>query len=254
MTTAAAPAATSMTGELSPAQLAAYVNQHAPLYGLDPKAVLAVASKEGLGGGIGDEGTSYGPFQLHIGGALPAQYTANGPNSQVTQAWAWSPAGINYALGRIAGVAKGQTGNQAITSIVTGFENPADPASEIAGAEANYGTVTGSSGGGGFVGGVESTASTIAGGAVNVLASPLNLLTGAPAAVAGDVAGAIEGPIVDFAKTDALKALAYVAFVVLGLALLLFGALDLFGYSPSRVVKSTVGGGAKLAAGDVIPF
>lgn len=58
-----------------------------------------------------------------------------------------SPAGIGYALDRIAQVARGQTGAQAVNSIVTRFERPANPAGEIAGALAAYGS-TGSGGAG----------------------------------------------------------------------------------------------------------
>ncbi len=100
-------------------------------YGLDPQAVLAVASAEGLGAGAGDGGTSFGPFQLHIGGALP-----RGKD----EAWANSPAGIDYALRQIARVAGGKTGVEAISAIVRGFERPADPAAEIRRAAGTYGT------------------------------------------------------------------------------------------------------------------
>lgn len=99
---------------------------------LDPQAVLAVASREGLGGGIGDQGTSFGPFQLHQGGALPS-------GIQDPQAWAWSPAGIDYALSRIQGVAGGLHGGPAVANIVSRFERPADPQAEITGALRAYG-------------------------------------------------------------------------------------------------------------------
>jgi hypothetical protein len=105
--------------------------------GLDPKAVLAVAAQEGLGGGIGDNGTSYGPFQLHKGGAYPSSAPQN--PGQAHQ-WAWSPAGIDYALSRINGVAGGQRGAQAVNSIVSRFERPADPQGEIRRALASYGS------------------------------------------------------------------------------------------------------------------
>lgn len=98
-------------------------------YGLDPLAVLAVANAEGLGGGVGDNGTSFGPFQLHVGGALPRGKT---------QAWAESPAGIDYALRQIARVARGLTARQAIEMIVRRFERPADPEGEIARAWTYY--------------------------------------------------------------------------------------------------------------------
>lgn len=104
--------------------------------GLDPRAVLAVASQEGIGGGVGDGGTSFGPFQLHAGGALPASVWAKG--EAYAAAWAWSPAGINYALDQIAKVARGLTGTTAINNIVRRFERPANPGNEVAGATAAY--------------------------------------------------------------------------------------------------------------------
>lgn len=119
-------------------QIAAW-NAKNPHMQLDPKAVLAVASQEGLGGGIGDGGTSYGPFQLHIGGALPKEIGALGPEK--AQAWATSTEGIDYALGRIATVAGGLTGTNAVANIVTRFERPRDVPKEISGATAQLGTI-----------------------------------------------------------------------------------------------------------------
>jgi cell wall-associated NlpC family hydrolase len=101
-------------------------NRQNPKARLDPAAVLAVAGSEGLGGGVGDQGTSFGPFQLHQGGALP-----RGISLSQGHAWAWSPAGIDYALRHIASVAGGQTGAQAVRSIVTRFERPANPGAEV---------------------------------------------------------------------------------------------------------------------------
>lgn len=110
---------------------------------IDPRAAIAVAQQEGLGGGIGDGGTSFGPFQLHQGGAYP---TWAPQGEQAAQQWAWSPAGINYALTKIAGVAAGQHGKQAVSSIVTGVERPANPQAEIARAQTAYGTAPGTAG------------------------------------------------------------------------------------------------------------
>jgi len=104
---------------------------------LDANAVMAIASQEGLSGGVGDHGTSFGPFQMHAGGALPARVWAKG--ARYAQKWAWSPAGINYALRRIEAVAGGLQGHAAIAAISRGFERPADPAQEIAGASSVYG-------------------------------------------------------------------------------------------------------------------
>jgi hypothetical protein len=118
-----------------------YIIQGARRRGLDPNAVLAVAKQEGLGGGIGDYGTSFGPWQLHIGGALPHEVGARGAG--YAQRWAWSPAGINYALDQMAHVARGQRGRAAVTSIVSRFERPAAPGREIAGALGAYGSAIG---------------------------------------------------------------------------------------------------------------
>jgi hypothetical protein len=118
-----------------------YIIQGARRRGLDPNAVLAVAKQEGLSGGIGDYGTSFGPWQLHIGGALPSAVGARGAG--YAQRWAWSPAGINYALDQMAHVARGQRGRAAVTSIVSRFERPAAPGREIAGALGAYGSAIG---------------------------------------------------------------------------------------------------------------
>ena len=99
-----------------------FIRRNAPALGVDPRAALAVAMSEGLSGDVGDNGTSFGPFQLHVGGALP---------SGRGRAWAESPAGILYALRQIASVSKGMTGQQAISNIVQRFERPADPSGEI---------------------------------------------------------------------------------------------------------------------------
>lgn len=126
-----------MAANLSPQQqaLVDYVQKSAPLYGLDAAAVLAVSQAEGFGGGIGDSGTSFGPWQLHIGGALPAAIGAQG--SAAANAWAWSQEGVNYALQQMAGVAKGLTGGDAVKAIVTNFERPANPLAEISAASIN---------------------------------------------------------------------------------------------------------------------
>lgn len=50
-----------------PTEVAAYIQQAAQLRGIDPTVALKVAESEGLHGYIGDENTSFGPFQLHYG-------------------------------------------------------------------------------------------------------------------------------------------------------------------------------------------
>lgn len=115
-----------------------YVYKAAPHYGIDPAAALAVSTQEGGGGGIGDNGTSFGPWQLHAGGALPStEY--HGPYSPVTQAWAWSTSGVNYALRHMGGVCRGLKSYAAVSCIVARFERSAVVARETAGAWRAYG-------------------------------------------------------------------------------------------------------------------
>lgn len=124
-------------------QLMGLIRQYSQRFNLDPRAVAAVSIMEGGGrfGAVGDHGTSFGPWQLHVGGALPAGKGA---------AWANSPAGVRYAMQRMAASgAAGKHGRGAISAIVSNFERPADPTSEIAGALARYGGITPGSGGGG---------------------------------------------------------------------------------------------------------
>lgn len=106
---------------------------------IDPRAATAVARQEGLSGGIGDGGHAFGPFQLNnAGGVITGKFPGWTPE-RINQ-WAWSPQGIDHALGGIAGVAGGHTGAQAVNSIVSRFERPADPQGEIARALAAYGS------------------------------------------------------------------------------------------------------------------
>ena len=119
-----------------------FIVQRARQYGLDPAAVLAVWTHEGLSGGIGDHGTSFGPGQMHIGGVYDSAVAEAGapPGSDPTAAnnWANSPAGIDFALSKVAGVARGLRGYGAINAIVRSFENPLQPDAEVANAEASY--------------------------------------------------------------------------------------------------------------------
>lgn len=103
-----------------------YIRRRAGRYGVDPRAAIAVARMEGLSGGVGDAGTSFGPFQLHVGGALPRDKG---------RAWAESRAGIDYALRTMSNSgARGLTGRAAIEAIVRKFERPANPDKEVRGA------------------------------------------------------------------------------------------------------------------------
>jgi hypothetical protein len=66
-----ASAARNYNPEFSPktAETEAYIRQAAGARGIDPDVAVKVARSEGLGGAYaGDEGSSFGPFQLHYGG------------------------------------------------------------------------------------------------------------------------------------------------------------------------------------------
>lgn len=110
-----------------------YVLHNAPRYGLDPQAVIAVARTEGglvnRADDRGDGGRSFGPHQLFEGGALPKQFVGR---PDAADAWAWSPAGFDYALRKMveAGAA-GLRGQAAVNTIVRKFERPADPDGEV---------------------------------------------------------------------------------------------------------------------------
>lgn len=118
--------------------------QLARKHGIDPSAAIAVARGEGglanRPDDVGDlsGGGSYGPFQLYTKGELPKQYHGK---PQVADSWAWSPAGIDYALSRMASYgAKGLTGPQAVEAIIRKFERPADPDKSVQLALSRLGT------------------------------------------------------------------------------------------------------------------
>lgn len=102
--------------------------QRAVRDGVDPQVALRVAMGEGgvRFGAVGDNGSSFGPFQEHIGGSLGHM------TPQQAAAFANSPAGINLAVDGIAKYARGLHGAQGIAAAVRGFERPANPAAEIA--------------------------------------------------------------------------------------------------------------------------
>jgi hypothetical protein len=190
------------------------LEQQAAKYRLDARAEVAVAAQEGLSGGIGDAGTSFGPWQLHEGGAYPASAPHGSP--EAANKWAWSPAGVEYAESRMESVAGGKHGDAAIEAIVTGFERPAAPAAEIKAAEAWYhgaGNLPAGTGGPG-----SPAAST--GGGVSVQ----------PASLLGTPVG----------TTEALAI--RLAFAALGVALLVVALILISRATTRRTVIAGVGG------------
>lgn len=120
------------SGMLDKNGVIAYLGQVAPQYGVDPAAMLAIANSEGLNttpGSTwtvpGESGPSFGPpswFSGGAGGTLMQKFGFTSA-SQASQ-FAWSPAGLDYWIQQVAGVAKGLTGSAAISAIVSGFERP----------------------------------------------------------------------------------------------------------------------------------
>ena len=108
------------------------IRTFAPRLGLDPAAVLAYALTQGgtSWGAVGDQGTSFGPFQAHLGGALGAH----------DEAWANSPEGLVELMQMMANAgARGRTGPEAAAFIVgPAFGRGANPARDMANARAQY--------------------------------------------------------------------------------------------------------------------
>lgn len=126
------------------------IRTYAPQFGLDPKAVLAYALTQGgtSWGAVGDQGTSFGPFQAHIGGAA-------GRRSPVQAAsWANSPTGLIEMMAMMARAgARGRSGPEAAAYIVgPSFGRGADPAGDMAKARAAYPRAAALMGGGALEG------------------------------------------------------------------------------------------------------
>lgn len=109
---------------------------------------------------------------MHQGGAYPKSAPQD---PTAANQWAWSPAGINAALSDMSKVAQGQTGAQAVHSIVFKFERPLKPAAEYANAMKAYslGVFTDP---GGITGAVQGAAGSV-GSAVSGAASDVGAVT-----------------------------------------------------------------------------
>lgn len=99
---------------------------------LDPIAVFANGLREGLGGGIGYNGTRYGPWQIKQADIPVPDLVGAGANSVNAQAWAWSQEGIDWQLDRMARRgARGAHGHLAVMRIVYGVEDVQDPITAV---------------------------------------------------------------------------------------------------------------------------
>jgi hypothetical protein len=69
----------------SPAGTEAYIRKAATARGIDPDVAVAVARSEGLGAYTGDQGSSFGPFQLHYGGVVRGGNAVPGLGDEFTK-------------------------------------------------------------------------------------------------------------------------------------------------------------------------
>jgi hypothetical protein len=227
---------------------------------VDPDVALALAQGEGgfdNPAPTGDGGTSYGPFQLHEGGALPAQF--NGRPAEADR-WANSPAGIDYAMNLIARAVHGKRGAAAIAAGVNLFERPANPAPEIQRDTAFYNGLHGAGRGApiaaaGGTGGQRQAPPSAVPGVGSVGADPGHKTTGT---LFGDC-GSLEGTALGFIPTPNtgamgcyfLGAAKLVGFLVLGLVV---GGAGLYFILPKRQfskVNAATAGVAGYAAGKI---
>lgn len=104
-----------------------YVREGCASRNLDAYAVFAQAYNEGISGKVGDNGDSFGPWQLYRNGRLPRMYRSYPKSSPKVNTWAWSRQGIDYALDGMVGVgAAGLRGVAAVTVLTEKYEVPAD--------------------------------------------------------------------------------------------------------------------------------
>ena len=67
-----------------PRHLEGFLRETAVKYGVDPDRLVAVAKSEGLGQFVGDQGTSFGALQAHIGGGLGDLFQQTHPGVDIT--------------------------------------------------------------------------------------------------------------------------------------------------------------------------
>jgi hypothetical protein len=89
--------------------VSAYIRSAATARGIDPDIALAVANSEGLNTYVGDNGSSFGPYQLHYGGVASGGNAVSGLGDSFTKQTgldARNPdttaAQIDYALDNVA--------------------------------------------------------------------------------------------------------------------------------------------------------
>ena len=104
------------------------IDYWAPRLGLDDRAVEVVAGGEGglKWGAVGDGGYAHGPFQMNAaGGVLTHRWKTQGREAAIR--YANSEAGMVEAMRAMANAgARGQSGLQAVSTIISKYERPAN--------------------------------------------------------------------------------------------------------------------------------
>lgn len=67
-------------------EVSSYIVQAARARGIDPNVALQVYKSEGKGGYVGDNGSSFGPYQLHYGGVAKGGNSVGGLGDEFTKA------------------------------------------------------------------------------------------------------------------------------------------------------------------------
>ena len=76
---------TGFASAYDPRRVSQYITQAAEARGIDPNVALKVARSEGLYGYVGDQGSSFGPFQLHYGNVARGGNAVGGLGDVFTQ-------------------------------------------------------------------------------------------------------------------------------------------------------------------------
>ncbi len=112
------------------------------LWDIDPLASFANAINEGLGGGIGDSGWAYGPWQDHLTEFEGRPFYGRGQHDAGVQAWAWTGEGVAYVHRQMAEgspSASHKRGSAAVEAIVRGYERPGNIPAAITTRDKTYG-------------------------------------------------------------------------------------------------------------------
>ena len=205
------------------------ITQAAQTYGVNPRLALAVAYNESSLNplAIGDNGTSFGLYQLHQGGELGA----------LTPAQAFNPVtNANVALAQIGAVAAANPGLDPGV-IAADAQRPANPTAYAAAIDALYNSPT-------FMSQLTSVGSSIGSAAGTAIAGRSG--AGIGGAIGGAVQGVISGGLTG-GISSGIKSIVITALLVAGgIGLIVLGLARLFP-GVTRTIASTAGTAAGAA-------